>query len=833
VPDTRGAVVTPIAGSKLGSWLAPFRSIIADVSNFGWFSPGIPIPPQAPAGTEPRRFDYPTGINISFVPRAEEAITMDQLRNLADLWDLLRAVIETRKDQIVAVPWKIQVEQKPGEKNAEYKARSADNPDVPKATKLFEMPDGDHLWQSWIRALLEDMFVLDAVTLYPFKQNGQMFVDLIDGATIKRLLDAEGRTPPPPNAAYQQIIKGVPGHTFTRDQLLYRPRNPRAWKIYGLSQVEQCVITVNLAIRRQMWKLNYYTVGNLPEAIAQVPDTWAPDKIKQFQEWWDSMLSGQIDQRRRLFFVPSFGGKDAISFPKQDVIKDEMDEWLARVVCYFFSVSPQPFIREGMSRYGVQQQAQMAKAEGLLPTLAWLARVMTDVLHRLGFPALEFVFQEEMESDFLKRSQIQEIRARNGISRIDEIREENGDEPLGVGAGIITGTGFVPFAGEPGAPEPPEMGGGGGFGGDYFGAPGNGNGGGPGGPSGPGGGAGPGVGIGVAQRSGALGPAGSSESPVGKRGGGRFAFATATQQARQAEMKQLIETYLARSRQDIGRRVVASYAAIAQPSRKRQPPPEPPENGGRVRGGQPRGDGGGPLEKAPTTGVKQALGVAADGLEAEMRVTAPVITPIGGLGVAAKPADSDLTQALKALTEMSTLFRERQESVGAAVHTDLARQYEERFENLKAGLVRVEAALKALPTEQPEVHVELPPAAPVTVNVAPPPAPPAPEIHTHVQIPEKVVEVAPGAVVINQPVQPQPPPPVIKIEAPAPSPAPVVQAPVNVQIVNKQKRPRSKTKVVLSPELKVQKTRRKVNRDLLGNVVSIDTLPIDEPPKEG
>ena len=55
---------------------------------------------MAPPEVKGRQFDYPFGANINYVPRADSAISFAQLRALADALPLLRAVIETRKDQI-------------------------------------------------------------------------------------------------------------------------------------------------------------------------------------------------------------------------------------------------------------------------------------------------------------------------------------------------------------------------------------------------------------------------------------------------------------------------------------------------------------------------------------------------------------------------------------------------------------------------------------------------------------------------------------------------------------------------------------------------------------
>jgi PAS domain-containing protein len=94
------------------------------------------------------------------------------------------------------------------------------------------------------------------------------------------VLDVTGRTPLPPDPAYQQILKGIPAVDYTADDLVYMVRNPRVWKIYGYSPVEQVITTVNIALRRQVSQLAFYTEGNVPEALGQVPDTWTPKQIR-------------------------------------------------------------------------------------------------------------------------------------------------------------------------------------------------------------------------------------------------------------------------------------------------------------------------------------------------------------------------------------------------------------------------------------------------------------------------------------------------------------------------------------------------------------------------
>jgi hypothetical protein len=52
-------------------------------------------------------------------------------------------------------------------------------------------------------------------------------------------LKRAGRSPAPPDPAYQQALHGVPAADFGSDELLYLPRNARSHRLYGLSPFEQ------------------------------------------------------------------------------------------------------------------------------------------------------------------------------------------------------------------------------------------------------------------------------------------------------------------------------------------------------------------------------------------------------------------------------------------------------------------------------------------------------------------------------------------------------------------------------------------------------------------
>jgi hypothetical protein len=134
------------------------RFAISGVSPETWFGPQQPLAPQAPPQVKGRQFDYPFGLNLNYIPRAEGGISFAELRALADALPLIRAVIETRKDQIAA-------------QNFTVRPRGrADLPDasarIDAALGVLARPDRRHSFADWLRMLIEDMLVIDAATIY-------------------------------------------------------------------------------------------------------------------------------------------------------------------------------------------------------------------------------------------------------------------------------------------------------------------------------------------------------------------------------------------------------------------------------------------------------------------------------------------------------------------------------------------------------------------------------------------------------------------------------------------------------------------------------------------
>lgn len=429
-------IETPLEPSFVQRVAQGLRYVISGVGPGNWFGPSQPLTPIA-QGVAGRQFDFPVGYNLRITPRQSEGITFEQMRALADGYDVLRTVIETRKDQMVKMRWCV--------KPVDDKVKTKDDPRIKEVQNMLRMPDGVNPWQMWLRMLLEEMFVTDAAALYPvFSQGDELLhLDLIDGATIKPLLGEDGRIPKPPSPAYQQVLKGVPAADYTLDQLLYAPRNKRVWKVYGYSPVEQIIMTVNIALRRQLHQLQYYTEGSVPDLLISTPATWNPTQIAEFDAYFQSKLAGDTGQRRQATFVPD-GTKPFNT--KDQVLKDEYDEWLARVVCFAFSIPPTPFIRQ-MNRATAETAKDAAMEEGLVPVMQWVKDLMDVVIWKYkGYTDLEFGWDDEEALDPVQQSQIDDTDIKNGSKSIDEVRLRRGDAPIGMGPAVFTMSGPVLIA---------------------------------------------------------------------------------------------------------------------------------------------------------------------------------------------------------------------------------------------------------------------------------------------------------------------------------------------------------------------------------------------------
>lgn len=438
----RGTSRSGAAPSKYNEMAGPQPpSNIRDVDPGNWYSPFQPIAPFGPPTVRyPRAWDYQTGINLDYAPGRFMAFEM--LQGMSRSWGLLRAVIETRKDQLMRMPHAFQVKGKP-------KAKS---PYVDKLNEFFRKPDGKTRFGPWMRLILEDLLVIDAPTIYKYRalDGTPLALQVLNGATIKPLIDDAGRRPDAPDPAFQQIIKGLPMTNFDEDELLYAPMRPTPqMPIYGFSPVEQIYGEIIVGIKRLAYQKDFWTDGSMPELIITVPELWTPQQTAQFQAHFDALMSGNIQMKSKVRFVPGGMKPFDIKNANGEGLKGDIDEWWASLVCFTFSISRSALIKP-MNRASSESAKDTADEEGLLPLMEYVKENIMDPLIQedFGYDELEFAWLPEPEVDAEKQMTMITGYVKQGIWTRDEGREATGKDPVGGAASelaVDTAAGPVPL----------------------------------------------------------------------------------------------------------------------------------------------------------------------------------------------------------------------------------------------------------------------------------------------------------------------------------------------------------------------------------------------------
>lgn len=430
------------AGGGKKTRLLPLNAIapstvngIKDISSDYWFGPLQPTKVIAPSSYRPRQYGYTPGANMSWTPKGEDTpITFDILRALADQWDILRIAIDIKKDQIVGVPFELRPIRQPGEMVTDFKARTAGDKTLRDLTAFWKKPDGHHPWKQWLHLWLEDLIVLDAVALWMSrdKQGKVATVHPLAGDTIGRMLTDQGFTPPPGSTAYQQVVYGMPCWDFDVTDLVYGMQNERTNRRYGFSKVEGIINTVCFGLRRQEWQISEYTSGTVPEALVFLPADLPVNRVKEVQDWFDSILAGDLGMRRRVRFLPGMGsGENArpnVIFPKEPLLKDELDVWLAQVVCAHIGISAQKFLKMA-NRASAEEANDAAAQEGLKPDVDFVIDELNECLSRMGMANdYEWASQTHRDVDPLKAAQADNLIV-GKIVTVNESREDRGRDP--------------------------------------------------------------------------------------------------------------------------------------------------------------------------------------------------------------------------------------------------------------------------------------------------------------------------------------------------------------------------------------------------------------------
>ena len=458
------------------------------------FAPGMPIvpgainPPNPDSGRpDPRRYEYQVAQNINITET--KLVPFKTLRAAADQIDILRRCIEVTKAKILGLNWDITLGEDSAEKiiseiggarvRAMQTARENFTEDINRVRQFWEQPDKANglLFYDWLNIALEEILVLDAWTVWPQKSvGGDLYgLQILDGSTIKPLIDDRGMRPMPPYSAYQQILFGFPRSEFTApteaeetdgeftsDELAYLIKNRRTTSEYGYGPTERSLPLADIYLRRQQWIRAEYTDGVTPELMMKTDANFGnnPDLLRAYENIFNSDLSGQTEQRKRVRLLPV--GMEPIQFDGYgEKFKDTLDDYLVNSICGHFGVQPSEIgfsPKGGLGGSGFQLgQAESSEVLGAIPLANWVAKMISQLSYVfLGMPReLEFKFMESGREDTESNARTIDINIKSGTLTLNEARSRAGlslieapeaDVPIfttATGSYLVTETGMV------------------------------------------------------------------------------------------------------------------------------------------------------------------------------------------------------------------------------------------------------------------------------------------------------------------------------------------------------------------------------------------------------
>ena len=469
---------------------------------FGPMSPIQPVPvdePVVPGGfPDPRLWQYPVGYNLPTQPGSEgfKLASFAQLATIASKYNVARRAIELRKEEIAGLEWEIQLTTKAARAyQDDHKAMRDFGERAAQATKFFKHPDPDYFdFQSFLKALLEEIFVYDALSLVFRPKYGKGLglgllgsdldsLSLVSGPTVRPLLNMMGGKPRPPAPAYQQFLYGVPRsdyqtvisgadiddygltgaevNQFRADTMLYLPLVPRRESPYGMPPIEQALLPIISGLQKQEFQLSYFTEGTVPSVYISPGDpNMTPTQVKELQDALNG-IAGDPAYHLKVIVLPP-GSKVEPQRPVD--LSDSFDYLVMNQVLMQLDVMPTelgiiPDIganSTGPSASGIKLGAQATRdpksrksTKPLLMTLCGIANyILQDIC---GQPDMEFSFeglQDDEDKAAITTLGVEQVQ--NGIASIDEVRDRLDLPPWGLQETsepvVFTAQGPIPFA---------------------------------------------------------------------------------------------------------------------------------------------------------------------------------------------------------------------------------------------------------------------------------------------------------------------------------------------------------------------------------------------------
>lgn len=380
------------------------------------FSPGQPLAPYYGYSREPRTFDYKVARNTTTETR-EDRVPFQTLYQLWKSYDIAQTCTRYSINDLRSM--RIRFEAMEGYEENPTK-------EIQAAKKFLRRPDGRRNLRSFLAANQRNLWIYDSAPIYRQRDKAGRVKGIknFSARTLAPMLDYFGEIPEAPAPAFQQFIEGVPWDWLTWDDVIYEPFWPETDSPYGTPPLETVLINANTDIRLQLYFLQFFTAGSVPEAFAIAPeDMTSGDDIADFEEEYYDYFHGDQSERWGLHWLPN--GTE-LQFYKPQMFDPDLAEYVETRTIAAYGLTPQNLgilgdVNRATSETQVDQQFRVTT----LPIVLYYEDLFDSILQDdLGLPVqVRFDTGREKEDRFVE-AQAHQIYFQIGAESADEVREK-------------------------------------------------------------------------------------------------------------------------------------------------------------------------------------------------------------------------------------------------------------------------------------------------------------------------------------------------------------------------------------------------------------------------
>lgn len=276
----------------------------------------------------------------------------------------------------------------------------------------------------------------------------------LDGSTIRI---AKSKFAEDNGIKYVQVYQERPVAWFTDKQLAFCPQNVSAdleSNGYGISEIEIGIKTIMTELGAMEVNARNFTPGTIPRGFLTVDNAeMSEERMQELEMAWRSQIAGMRGFNHVPILSTPKGGKITFqSLPQSnDMVFAKFLDFVIQIMCALYGLDPveigipmrgSPGMQGGaLSTANEEAKLTQSRDKGLRPLLTWVESCINLELMPLLDPEGEFEFsfvgfdaKSDSDKADLAGKQVKTFKT------VNEIREENGLDPLEDGDMILDGT---------------------------------------------------------------------------------------------------------------------------------------------------------------------------------------------------------------------------------------------------------------------------------------------------------------------------------------------------------------------------------------------------------